>query len=380
VDLSWNPLGAMGLLVGVVTAALGFVLYKARSDHVQNRFLSLYLVLFGAGTAVFNGLRLFAVDPRDAYALMITGLAAVMVGMGAYVLLLSTLDSPLVAWMRRFGIRWIIAALFLVAAVDCVTRPRAWILGVEPMNGFTGWTLISTPLRLLYTLVLSALLIFSAIPALDSWRRAAPGMKRRQARIFAISFVGASVNYGAFLAWYLALGVNLNTPASIATNFIWQSAAGFALVIGLAYGVLKFQMFDIDLKIKWTVRKGTLAAAFVGIFFVVSEGAQTLFSARLGPGAGLLAAGALVFAIAPLQRFADRLGDAAMPRVQDTAEYRTVRKREVYRAAVESALEESGISVKERGMLATLAEQLGVGPKEMHDIERDAQSARAGVA
>ncbi len=49
----------------------------------------------------------------------------------------------------------------------------------------------------------------------------------------------------------------------------------------------------------------------------------------------------------------------------------------VYRAAVESALEESDISPQERGMLATLQDQLGIGAKDAHGIERE---ARAGAA
>lgn len=49
-------------------------------------------------------------------------------------------------------------------------------------------------------------------------------------------------------------------------------------------------------------------------------------------------------------------------------------------SAVLVALEEGDISAKERGMLATFASELGLTPKEMHDIEREARAARGAVA
>ena len=63
-----------------------------------------------------------------------------------------------------------------------------------------------------------------------------------------------------------------------------------------------------------------------------------------------------------------------MPRVQDTPEYRTVRKRAVYRAAVESAMQDGAVTEKERDVLATLADQLGLGAGEARAIEREARA------
>lgn len=60
-----------------------------------------------------------------------------------------------------------------------------------------------------------------------------------------------------------------------------------------------------------------------------------------------------------------------MPRVQDTDAYRTVRKREVYRAALESAAADGEVTDKERDVLATLQEQLGIAPTDALAMERD---------
>ena len=65
-----------------------------------------------------------------------------------------------------------------------------------------------------------------------------------------------------------------------------------------AYGIAVYHLFDIDLRLKWTLERGTMAAAFIAVFFVVSEGAATILSDRLGTLAGLFATGVLVFALA----------------------------------------------------------------------------------
>ena len=56
---------------------------------------------------------------------------------------------------------------------------------------------------------------------------------------------------------------------------------------------------------------------FVAVIFVISEGASQFLSDELGKVAGLLAAGVVMFFLAPLQRFAERVASAAMPNTQN---------------------------------------------------------------
>jgi len=51
----------------------------------------------------------------------------------------------------------------------------------------------------------------------------------------------------------------------------------------VAYGVMRVQLFDVDLRIKRTLKRSTVAAAFVATFFVVSEFAGIYLSGQLGP-------------------------------------------------------------------------------------------------
>ena len=73
----------------------------------------------------------------------------------------------------------------------------------------------------------------------------------------------------------------------------------------IAYGILRAQLFDIDLRIRRTIKQSTLATTVVTFIFLFSEGADRFLSAELGNVAGLLAA-ADPAPIAPVLRFGYR--------------------------------------------------------------------------
>ena len=139
----------------------------------------------------------------------------------------------------------------------------------------------------------------------------------------------------------------------------------------IAYGILRAHLFDIDLKIKWTIKQSTLAGIFVAVMFLISEGASTFLSAELGNVAGLLAAAVLMFFLAPLQRFAEQVSSAAMPKTENTPEYTAFRKMQVYESAISEAMIDGGISAKERTLLAHLRESLGISESDAEAIERE---------
>lgn len=146
----------------------------------------------------------------------------------------------------------------------------------------------------------------------------------------------------------------------------YATLAGFRLLVPLiaVYALVKFRLFDIDLKLKWTIKRGTLAAVFVAVFFVVAQLAQNYLSTNLGWAVGGIVAGLLLFAINPLQRVAERVANVAMPNVQDSQQYRSTRRVEVYRSAVRLALADSVLTPDEETHLAELATELGLDPTE----------------
>lgn len=149
-------------------------------------------------------------------------------------------------------------------------------------------------------------------------------------------------------------------------------AARIATVLLLAYAILRQQLLDIDLKVKWTIKQSTVAAAFIGVFFVVSNGVQTFFQGSFGPYRGIAAAGALVFAIAPLQRAAERVANAAMPGVKTTSEMSPDARLHLYREQARAAWSDGAISKDERLLLDRLRASLGVSHEDANRIESEA--------
>jgi hypothetical protein len=89
-----------------------------------------------------------------------------------------------------------------------------------------------------------------------------------------------------------------------------------------------------------------------------------------------LASALVVFFLTPLQRFAEGVASAAMPNTENTPEYATYRKMQVYESSFADALL-GGISDKERALLETLRETLGISSADASMLEKDLQQGQA---
>ena len=237
--------------------------------------------------------------------------------------------------------------------------------------------LLALPTGILYA-ALVALFVFAFAASLRVWS-VSIGAARKRARIFAVAFGIRDVCWGFLYAtqvWELWNSNYADVFTGIPPWFVVYPLGTFIAVPLIAYGILRTQLFDIDLRIRWTIKQSTLAAAVVAFVYVMSESASRLLSNELGNFAGLLAAALVVFFLAPLQRFAERVASAAMPNTHDTPEYAAFRKLQVFEAAIVDALP-GGISDKERALLRRLQESLGISAADAAAIERDLQT-RAG--
>jgi hypothetical protein len=237
-------------------------------------------------------------------------------------------------------------------------------------------SLINT--TLLYATV-TLLFIYALVCSLHAWRTASRGLARQRAGIFALAFglrdLGWCVAYGisAFLMWS---GQDLveTPPMAWVAKTIYALGTLFAIPL-IAYGILRSQLFGIDLKIRWTIKQSTLATIVVTFVFLVSEGADRFLSAELGNITGLLAAAVVVFFLAPLQRIAEGVASKAMPNTSNTPEYAAFRKMQVYEEAVCDAHQEGGISAKERALLTRLRDSLGISESDAEAIELEVTAA-----
>jgi hypothetical protein len=229
--------------------------------------------------------------------------------------------------------------------------------------------------------MLSLLFGFALVASIHAWLVAAPGIGRTRARVFTLAFGFRDICWGFIYADGIALiaaGTYLDTPEPDYFYTIYASGTFFAVPL-IAYGILRTQLFDIDLRIRWTIKQSTLAAAIVVIMFVLSEGAERLLSSDLGNVGSLIVAALVVFALTPLQRFAERVAAAAMPNTQNTPVYIAGRKSQVYEAAISEA-QEGGISKKERALLVRLRDSLGISASEADAIEGELHKRLPGFA
>jgi hypothetical protein len=167
--------------------------------------------------------------------------------------------------------------------------------------------------------------------------------------------------------WIAADWVELGSASAL---FMLYPLGTLVAVPLIAYGILRTQLFDIDLKIRWTIKQSTFAAIVVAITFVVSEGIEMLVAAELGDFWGLVAAAVALLFLKPLQAFAERVVSLLMPSTQNTPEYKASRKAQVYEEAVAEAHAEGGISNKERSLLVRLRDTLGITENDADAIER----------
>jgi len=154
------------------------------------------------------------------------------------------------------------------------------------------------------------------------------------------------------------------------------------MLVLVAYGIAKKQLLGLDVKVRWTISKSTVAAAFIAAFFVASEGAQIILGQE-NQWIGLLGAGALVFVLAPLQRAAERLAEKAVPVASPAAttsmEGSVVDRRlAAYRRAYAMAWANGQCTQKEMRMLVALRDELGLTADEIHTVERESHAAGAG--
>ncbi|MGQ0536809.1 MAG: hypothetical protein ACT4PT_12155 [Methanobacteriota archaeon] len=373
--LIWNPWGLLGLVAVVVCISAAWVVYGAAPRRALNRTLAVLLFLEGLlVTACDDGIGLFVSDASSYY-----GTAAVhsVLHIAFPFLYLGflgvALDTPLVGPLRHRAAWPILLSGLAAAEAFRVARPDLFIAGLaEPW--FAPWGLLPGP-GFVWTLRISALVsLFGLVATLDSWRRTPMGPGKSRAKAYAAAFVFRDLYWVVLLLLVLPYG---DPYGSVFWGIVFTQSMPLltiAFVGVLAYGVLKTQLFDIDLKVRFAVEKSTVVAAFAFAFLLASEVAERALGFE-GWAFGLGAAVAIGLVFRRVERLAGRFAGALLPGVRDTDEYRTVRKHEVYRAALDSALQDGVVTERERDVLATLATELGLSPAEVRTIERAATTA-----
>lgn len=278
------------------------------------------------------------------------------------------LDSPLVAPLKHSIVKGVILFGGLAIALSM------FFLSDDTRELF----------RVPFYVVICIVLAWGFAAAVHSWYIATNDAKRERARAFTLAFGVRDVLWTFTFAlnaaqYYGYIGESMPGdpgPLRFVIPFFYALAV-IVYVPLVAYGVLRVQLFDVDLRIKRTLRRSTVAAAFVATFFVVSELAGGYLSDQLGNVLGIVCTGALVFFLEPIQRTAERLSNAAMPNTHETPDYESYRKLQVYESAVQAALEDGQISERQRRVLNSMIESMSIDAIVAEQLENDARATLA---
>lgn len=368
----WNPISILGLTAALVGFALAGVVFAANPSRPTNRWLALLLLLEAiVQAACAGGIGNVLDNPDDVFGVAAVNTTAFIAIPFLYLVFLGTaLDTPLVRPFRLRSVRVGLFAALAIVEAYWLSHPETFYAGVG-RPWYAAWAPIPAEGTIWVGRAYAAVALLALVATLDALRRARTPAARRQAKLFTLAFATRDV-FWIVLTLYV---VPFTRPGlDRAWGLFWtQGMPGFmiAFVLILGYGILHAQLFDIDLKLKWTLRRGTVVGVFLAVFFIVFAIAEQWLQ-QYGVVAGGAAVGILVFALRPIERAADRLADATMPRVQPTPEYVAFRRLEVYKGAVEDAVRDGTITATERSVLDGLRRRLGVADADARAIERDA--------
>ena len=360
--------GIVGFVAAALSLSASFIVFRASRGAPANRRLAFVLLLEGQFVGAIGVMLLFyEVGPDDtgpSLPFLAVSLAATVIPW-FYLLFLGVLRTPLV---RPFA--GPLAPWWLLAAATAALLARIWITVAEFPNQMLVATFVTA---VPYALVS----LFALVASVSTYVRAPrKSLVRRQARAYVVAFGVRDALFGLFFALIFLeqVGLLAGTTPWRGGRFLIPPLILLVYIPLVAYGAVKWQLFDLDLRIKVTIRRGTVFAVLLGAFAVFTVMAENFLTDRYGWVWGGLAAGLLLFALSPLQRLGARVADSAFPRVADTPAYRRFRAMEIYKAAVEELLPD-GITPKERRALERLRGKLGVGPADASLIERDASVA-----
>lgn len=275
-----------------------------------------------------------------------------------------------------FGIRWLrtkpgplrtqflyVLVPFLLWAInDGVEFTTGVATGPDPGSSSGVRTLVLVHMAL----PAASALLFGAIVAVH-WRKAAEAVRREDRWLLVWLLVGFAASTVQFL------GAN----AAQARGFHLIVDGSWALV--LAYGVARYHVLDIDLKLKLGIRGGVLGGAGLAVLLITQQLIEQLvgktFGGRtFGAVLGAVIAGLLLFFLTPLQRLAHRLSTRALPRVNETDAYLDYRRLHIYRVALEGLLRDGRLDEKDQRTLHSLRTELSIQSSEHQALEREIRS------
>jgi hypothetical protein len=276
------------------------------------------------------------------------------------------IDVPLTRPIRTAFARGILLAIGIASIIPFAVDPYLMLIpnALHPrISSYTSLGLVVGQGSMIVGVVCA---LYSTAAAIQAVVKSSPGSRARaRAAVYLRAFV--FLDGGSLLAW---LPIQFTVPPGDFLGAIVLPILLAIFTVLLVRAILRDHLFDFDLKVKWTIERGTVAAIILGAAFVVAQIAENFLAGQYGWLLGGAVAGVLLFAIRPIERFAERLAARAMPKTTGTPEYVAQRKEEIYRAALEDAMRGGSVSAKERQLLLRLAQNLQLSADTANEIEQ----------
>ena len=367
-NLVWTWAGIPGTFAFIAAWSCAIVALRIAPGRPLNRMLGLILVLEGLFAGGMMGLLFLFEEPSIVVALVTIGSAAAAALPFQYLSFLAiALDSPLVKPFRSRIAMILLGFLSFFAVTLVFVFPERFFSELY-RPGWAPWNSLLIDLGALNLQMLGIVYLFALLIALTAFFTARKGsMARSRAMWFAIAFGVRDAYVGLITVLYPIL-----RPIPVWGDFIYNQSTAIAYsvyVLLLAYAVLRSQLFDIDLKVKFVLRHSTVVALIAGIFIISSELLETLIPVS-STALGIMVAVAILIVLRPLHRLALKMSDRLMKNVQDTPEYLDARRLDVYRATLEGVVKDGNVSDKERKVLDHLRENLGISESDAQALEK----------
>ena len=184
---------------------------------------------------------------------------------------------------------------------------------------------------------------------------------RRTSRNIGLGLLGVMVAGSLLMAW---------APAHVE----WSNLGLFGLarligVVVLAHTLVRYRLFDLDVRIRWTIRKGTVASAFFLVFIIVGVVAENFLTDRYGWAVGGVGAGLLLFAIRPLEQLGSRISARALPSAIPIARRGEAERASMFEHMAREAWADGQLSKAERRVLEVARQRLGLTEAKALAIE-----------
>lgn len=368
----WNWWGVPGAFVCALALTFAVAALRVKPQRRVNRLLAIVLVLEGLYTAGNFGFVFFVTGPGWARGFSLLGALGMATLPLEYLAFLGeALRTPLVRPLRSRPGKWIIHLAAITAAGAVLLVPGAFITPVfQP--AWAPWNFTYTGIGPRTVQFHGLVSLFGLIVSIHAFVLSPVGSTARgRAKWFIVAFGIRD----AFIA-FIQILMPVIRPLPFWGDLVYNPIQGmvYALYVPLlAYSVLRHQLLDIDLKVRFALTQGTAGAVIAATFLVVSEGLESVV-----PVDGLVAAIVLAVVIAavlrPAQKMAERFANRVMPGVRAEADYFKERRLTMFRDALEAAFDDGEITQREEAILERLRVQFGISRDEEQSLRREVRS------